>query len=113
MRVLGVPRDVTDFYTGHLLMSADQTGRLDERPLERFHPFDLKPGSFRWLVIKGVYACTTGMGRDSIAGVASLTQSAFPVRFSFLWRTATASIPLDEPLGFNFPRGCPPAKRYR
>lgn len=104
VRVLGVPRSVTDFYSGRLLMAKDQTGRLDERPLERFHPFDMKPGSFRWLLIKGVYACTTGMGRDTVAG------AAFPVRFSFLWRTATASIPLGEPLSFSFPKGCPPAK---
>jgi hypothetical protein len=110
VRVLGVPKSVTDFYSGRLLMSKDQTGRLDEIPLERFHPFDLKAGSFRWLVVKGVFACTTGMGRDTVAGGVSLTQFAFPVRFSFLWRTATASIPLDEPLAFSFPRGCPPPK---
>ena len=58
VRVLGVPRSVTDFYSGRLLMSKDQTGHLDEKPLERFQPFDMKPGSFRWLVFKGVYACT-------------------------------------------------------
>ncbi len=110
VRVLGVPKSPLDFYSGRLLMSKDQTGRLDERPLERFHPFDMKPGSFRWLLIKGVYACTTGMGRDTVAGGVSLTRSAFPVRFSFLWRTATVSIPLDEPLAFSFPKGCPPAK---
>jgi hypothetical protein len=107
VRVLGVSRSVTDFFKGRLLMSEDQTGRLDERPLKRFHPFDMKPGSYRWLVFKGVYACTTGMG--SGPGVA-ITWGAFPVRFSFLWRTATASIPLDAPLGFSFPKGCPPAK---
>jgi HAAS domain-containing protein len=110
VRVLGVPRSVTDFYSGRLLMSEDQTGHLDERPLERFHPFDMKPGSFRWLVLQGVYACTTGMGRDTLPGAAGITWGAFPVRFSFLWRTATASIPLAEGLAFSFPKGCPPAK---
>ena len=50
VRVLGVPRSNTDFYSGRLLMSKDQSPRLDEKPLERFHPFDMKPGSFRWLV---------------------------------------------------------------
>lgn len=113
VRVLGIPKSVTDFYSGRLLMSKDQTGRLDERPLEPFHPFDMKPGSFRWLLIKGVYACTTGMGRDTLPGAASITWGAFPVRFSFLWRTATTSIPLDEPLAFSFPKGCPPPQNPR
>jgi hypothetical protein len=107
VRVLGVPRSVTDFFTGRLLMSEDQTGRLDERPLERFHPFDMKPGSFRWLVFKGVYACTTGMGGDG----GGIIREAIPVRFSFLWRTATASIPLADPLTITFPKGCPPRKQ--
>jgi hypothetical protein len=108
VRVLGVPKSPLDFYKGHLLMSQDQSGRLDERPLERFHPFDMKPGSFRWLVFKGVYACTTGAG----AGIAT-DWEAIPVRFSFLWRTATAWIPLDSPLRFTFPKACPPPKKYR
>jgi hypothetical protein len=112
VRVLGVPRSNTDFYSGRLLMSKDQTGRLDERPLELFHPFDLKHGSFRWLVMKGVYACTTGMGGPGPSGsYGQITSHAFPVRFSFLWRTTTASIPLDDPLTFSFRKeGCPPAK---
>ena len=104
VRVVGVPRSVTDFYAGRLLMSKDQTGHMDERPLERFHPFDMKPGSFRWLLFKGVFTCTTGMGNGT-----SITWGAIPIRFSFLWRTGTAWIPLDEPLMFHFPRGCPPA----
>jgi hypothetical protein len=112
VRVLGVPRSNTDFYSGRLLMSKDQTGRLDETPLELFHPFDMKPGSFRWLVMKGVYACTTGMGGPGPSGsYGQITSHAFPVRFSFLWRTTTASIPLDDPLTFSFRKeGCPPAK---
>lgn len=106
VRVLGVPRGVADFYAGPLLMSKDTTPRMDERPLVRFHPFDMKPGSFRWLVFKGVFACTTGMG-----ATAAVTREAFPVRFSFLWRTATASVPLDEPLTISFSKkGCPPSK---
>ena len=104
VRVLGVPRSVTDFYSGRLLMSKDQTGHLNEKPLERFQPFDMKPGSFRWLVFKGVYACTTGMGPGG-AGI----MGAVPVRFNFLWRTATTSIPLDGPLTLTFPKGCRPA----
>jgi hypothetical protein len=102
VRVLGVPRSVTDFYSGRLLMSAP-SNRGDERPLRPFHPFDLKPGEISWLLLKGVYACTTGW-----ADGGSLTWGALPVRFSFLWRTGTASIPLGEPLTFTFPKGCPP-----
>ncbi len=104
VRVLGIPHSVLDFYVGHLLMSKDQTGSFN-RPLERFHPFDMKPGSFRWLIIKGVYACTTGMER----GRGGVIREAFPIRFSFLWRTVTASIPLDDPLTIDFRNeGCPP-----
>lgn len=103
VRVVGVPRSVTDFYAGRLLMSKDHTGHMDERPLERFHPFNMKPGSFRWLLFKGVFTCTTGMGNGT-----GITWGAIPVRFRFLWRTGTAWIPLDEPLTFHFPRGCPP-----
>lgn len=110
VRVLGVPKSVTDFYAGRLLMSESTRGYPDERPLVRFHPFDLKPGKIRWLLFKGVYACTTGMGAGGPAGGAASTWVAIPVRFSFLWRTATASIPLGEPLTFRFPKGCPPAR---
>lgn len=107
VRVLGVPRGVGDFYAAPLLMSRDTTPRMDERPLESFHPFDMKPGSFRWLVFKGVFACTTGEGAPDTA----VTREAFPVRFSFLWRTTTATIPLDEPLTISFSKkGCPPQK---
>jgi hypothetical protein len=105
VRVLGVPKSVTDFYSGRLLMSKDQTARMDERRLEPFHPFDMRPGSFRWLVFKGVYACTTGTGVHT-----GITWGAVPIRFSFLWRTGTAWIPLDEPLSFTFPKPCPPAR---
>ncbi|HEX6953076.1 MAG TPA: hypothetical protein VF124_09790 [Gaiellaceae bacterium] len=104
VRVLGIPASNTDFYAGRLLMSEDQSGRMDERPLERFHPFDMRPGSFRWLLLRGGYACTTGMGKGT-----GVTWGAIPVRFRFLWRTGTAWIPLEEPLTFSFPNGCPPA----
>jgi hypothetical protein len=110
VRVVGVPRGVADFYSGPLLMSEDQSGGMNERPLERFRPFDMKPGSFRWLVFKGVFACTTGMGSPD-PGYVAVTREGFPVRFRFLWRTATASIPLGEPLEIDFSEeGCPPKR---
>ena len=106
VRVLGVPRDVGDFFAGGLWMSKDQTARQDEKPLERFQPFDMKPGSYRWLVFKGVYACTTGAGPDL-----GVTRVDMPIRYRFLWRTATTSIPLRDPLSIVFSKeGCPPKK---
>jgi hypothetical protein len=105
VRVLGVLRGPADFFRGRLMMSKDQTGRGDNRPLERFHPFNMKPGSFRWLIFKGVLACTTGMGAGT-----GVTREEFPIRYRFLWRTATAEIPLDTPLSLTFPKDCPPPK---
>lgn len=105
VRILGVPRGVTDFYAGPLLMSKDTSPRMDERPLERFHPFDMKPGSFRWIVFKGVFACTTGMSGGAV------TREDLPIRYSFLWRKGTALIPLEDPLTISFSKeGCPPPK---
>jgi hypothetical protein len=80
VRVLGVPKSVTDFYSGRVLMSKDQSPRMDERPLKRFHPFDMKPGSFRWLVLEGPYACTTGMGGPPGPGYTTVTWG--PSRFA-------------------------------
>jgi HAAS len=107
VRVLGVPRDVTDFLKARLFVNKPNPAE-DERPLERFRPFDLHPGETRWLVWKGVYACTTGMGGGAV------TQEAIPVRFSFLWRTKTAFVPAQDPLTITFTKkGCPPPARYR
>jgi HAAS len=105
VRVLGVPSSPADFYSGRLLMSGPQKEPGMEKPWKPFHPFEMKPGEIRWLVFKGVYACTTGMG-----ATAGTTWTAVPVRFSFLWRTGTARIPLDEPLQLVFPKGCPPPR---
>ena len=105
VRVLGVPYSLQVLpFSGRLLMSKDQTGRLNERPLERFRPFDMKPGSFRWLVFKGIYDCGTMSPGGGEIGLAD-----FPVRFKFLWRTKTVFIPLDEQLAFRIPEGtrCP------
>lgn len=110
VRVLGVPRSVMDFYVGRLLMTGPQTPPLTNRPLVHFHPFDLKPGASRWLIIKGVYACTAGIGGSPRLGYGSVIKEALPVRFSFLWRHAIALIPLDDPLTISFRSGCPPKK---
>jgi hypothetical protein len=68
--------------------------------LQGFHPFDMKPGERRELELKGVYAHC----RYWRAGGSHLITD-FPVRYRFLWRTATADIPLPEPLAIVFPKG--------
>lgn len=72
-------------------------------PLTRFHPFDLPPGQIRLFILQGVwrYRCRPGMNR----GTTILSLTDFPVRFSILWRTATARIPLPEPLAIVFRKG--------
>ncbi len=103
VRILGVPRDVLDFYKARLLANKPNPNE-NELPLERFRPFDLHPGETRWLVLKGVYACTSGAGGGGLA----ITQEDIPVRFSFLWRTETTSVPARDPLTIVFRTGCPP-----
>jgi hypothetical protein len=69
-------------------------------PFERFHPFDLKPGQARALMLRGVYAhCRNWRGGGATTFV------DFPVRFRFLWRTAVAEITLPEQLAIVFPKG--------
>lgn len=103
VRVLGVPYGPYLPWTARLMMSRpNYTG--DYEADARFHPFDLKSGERVFLLLKGVFACNTGFAAHSAA-----TLSDFPVRFRFLWRTATTTIPLPEDLGIEFPKGCPPA----
>lgn len=105
VRILGIPRDVTDFFKAHLFVNEPNPAE-NELPLERFRPFDLHPGETRWLVLKGVYTCTTGAGPGL-----GVTGEAIPVRFSFLWRTETAFVPAQDPLRITFTKkGCPPPK---
>jgi hypothetical protein len=104
VRILGVPRDVTDFFKARLLVNKPNPAE-NEMPLERFRPFDLHPGETRWLVLKGVYACTTGWRAPGGA----VSRDVIPVRSSFLWRTQTRFVPLQDPLTITFTKkGCPP-----
>lgn len=106
VRVLGVPYVPPLPWTARLMMSpAVKNGLGFPRRFSPFHPFDLKPGDVAFLRFKGVYACNTRWG----AGTAA-TFDDFPVRYRFLWRTATTDIPLPESLAFSFPRGCPPPR---
>jgi hypothetical protein len=60
-------------------------------PYELFHPFDLNPGQARNLLLRGSYGSCSG--GSSLPG---LEVNDLPVRFSFLWKKATARIPLPK-----------------
>jgi hypothetical protein len=109
VRILGVTSNPGhwSYFRGRLFTSKP-TVNDDERPLVPFHPFDLQPGQERWLVFKGHFACTIGQ----MAPGGATTWEDVGVRYRFLWRTATAVIPLDDPLEISFPQGgCAPGAR--
>ena len=99
--------DFRPWVAGHLLMSKTQsiTGIMGtDRVFLRFHPFDMQPGSFRLLLFRGVFRCN---GSQIMGKQDALTYSDFPIRYSFLWRKATADIPIDQPLHISFAKeGC-------
>ena len=104
VRVLGVPYPSIEPWTAHILMATIRhaagpyTG-----PLTRFHPFDLQAGEHSYLLLKGVWACHSGMTHGA------LTFDSFTVRYSFHWHRATAEIPLpDGTLAVQFKTGCTP-----
>ena len=73
--------------------------------LQPFHPFDLDPGDARFLLLKGSYAhCGVMLAHGTIP------LPDFPIRYSLLWKTATAHIPIPGGLTIvppNNPRvGC-------
>jgi hypothetical protein len=65
--------------------------------LRPFQPFDLKPGMRAFLELDGIYAHC-----GSWTGTGTTTLYDFPVRYSFLWKTATAEVPLPEELAIVF-----------
>lgn len=101
VRILGIPRGATDAFRARLFVNEPNPAE-NELPLERFRPFDLHPGETRWLVLKGVYACTTGFTPGG-----AIIREAIPVRFSFLWKTETTFVPAQDPLRVTFRKGCP------
>ncbi len=104
VRILGVRWNVPGSpWRARLMMSqphASTGGTYG--PNVPFHPVDLAPGHDFFLFFKGVFACRVRQD----AGAMPYTD--FPVRYSFLWRTATTNIPLTEPLAIYFPKGCRP-----
>lgn len=126
VRVLGVPYSSGPF-SGHpvsvrLMMSRDTGGDRFQRmpglhskvhfmlwpggPYEPFHPFELKPGQLRSLLYTGVYGDCSAAARSLLP----ISVSDFPIRFSFLWKTATTRLPLPRTLEIIPPSGgCPSA----
>lgn len=127
VRVLGVPHSSGPFaglpITARVMMS-QRTGKnrppglTFERgqpvpvvyrprgPYEPFRPFDLQPGQERALLLVGVYGDCSANARN----LNPISVPDFPVRYSFLWRTATAQIPLPKEQEIIPPSGgCPTA----
>ena len=106
VRVLGAPVPPPGLpFSGRLMMSRELGQSGVHGPYMRFRPFDLEPGDVRLLFFKGVLVC-----RGHGASGSSIGLLDFPVRFSFLWRTETAYIPLDQQLAIVSRKGCPPPK---
>ncbi len=101
VRVLGVPYGSSMPWTARLLMTPPPYDG-SYNGLKPFHPFDLQPGQYGLLYLKGVWSCHTWS--DPSTG---LTLHDFPVKYGFLWRTGTAEIPLFNDLRIQFKKGCP------
>ncbi|HKD94678.1 MAG TPA: hypothetical protein VKB43_08240 [Gaiellaceae bacterium] len=70
---------------------------------EPFQPFDLEPGQVRSVMLAGFYGNCNGWPSQ----LAGIHLSDFPVRYSFLWKTATAQIRLPKVQDIIPPnRGC-------
>jgi HAAS domain-containing protein len=100
VRVLGVPHNgpptVALPYKARVRMFGPNRYGGDV-PLRPFRPFDLQPGMRAFLELDGTFArCGAWKGTGSNLLV------DFPVRYRFLWKTATAEIPLPEKLAIVF-----------
>jgi hypothetical protein len=100
VRVIGVGYRSSAPWTARLLMTPPSYNG-GYTPPKPFHPFDLRPGQYGDLFLRGVWACHA----ETDPG-ATLTLHDFPVRYTFLWRTGTAEIPLFNTLEIQFPKGC-------
>ncbi|HJQ74486.1 MAG TPA: hypothetical protein VJ814_06340 [Gaiellaceae bacterium] len=99
VRVLGVPLSTGLPFSARLLMSGPLKDPSAHPPFRRFRPFDLQPGEIRVLLLKGSYTRCHAFAPAAVVGL-----PAIPVRYSFLWRTATVAIPLPQQLGIVFPK---------
>jgi len=107
VRVLGVPTLYGYPFRAHLWASGPTIHGGMPEPERRFKPIKLKPGWTLVLYLVGHYACTYQAPAGS-----STTLGELPVRFSFLWRTATVTIapPSGDDLTLLLPKNvsCPP-----
>jgi hypothetical protein len=106
VRVLGAPYPSSLPFSAHLVGTHIIQGSGVYSVPPAHVPFTLKPGDVVALTLEGVYRC----GGMSNSTTISLTD--FPIRFSFLWRTTTARVPLVEPLSIHLQgdAGCPGPK---
>jgi len=102
VRVVGVPHaTVADpFVTRTFVSGPLERARDIPGPTTPFRPFDLKPGEERMLILRGVFAHCRNWG-----GTTTATYDSLPVRFQFLWRTETVSVPLPDQLVIQIPAG--------
>ncbi len=99
VRILGVPQYGSWPLRARVLMYPPTSyGGASVRRPRPFRPFNLEPGKFDILVLQGVYRC--GPSWKSLSGETFMYD--LPVRYGFLWRTATASIPLPMKLVFVY-----------
>lgn len=105
VRVLGLSYGPGMPFSARLVMSGPMRYSGFRQTYLRFHPFDMKPGEVRVLELQGSYTnCRGWVGRTGSEG----PLVDFPVRYRFLWRTATANIRLPEPLAFVYQKdSCP------
>ncbi len=111
VRVTGIPIEFELPFKYRLLLGAPTRynyGGLPG-PYRPFRPFDLKPGEQREIVFKGAFDEPCNV-RDN--GLTTFL-TAIPVRYSFLWHTATVSVPLPQETAFHYTKAsvCPKAKR--
>jgi hypothetical protein len=98
-RILGVSRYPSWPVNARVLMYPPTSyGGPSARSPRPFRPFNLEPGKFDILVLQGVYRC--GLSWKGESGYTFMYD--LPVRYGFLWRTATASIPLPMKLVFAY-----------
>jgi hypothetical protein len=101
VRVLGVPLGGSSPFTARLFMSGPlEHARAIPGPAVPFRPFDLGPGEQRMLILRGSFANC----RD-YAGRTTTEFTDMHIRFEFLWRTQTVSVPLSSPLVIRVPPG--------
>lgn len=103
VRVTGVePWDVLPVHARWYMAGPQpESGRLP-RLLRPFRAFDLGPGEEAFLSLRGVDSARCHPVRD---GGTALGTGGFLIRYSFLWKTGNAAIPLPMPLEFSTPRG--------